>query len=134
RRGPRRPATATPDPRQRPAGLRLLPALAALGHDGAHLERQQGRRDHLLRRPRAARPLRSSRTHLADKDGFGVKRFSRRHRRGLTSASSIETSRRWRRFCSPQILLGIPKRDDEYLLVLTRDKHDRILKPLVLAQ
>src|SRR6476661_209883 len=59
----RLPATGTPDPRQRPARLRLLPALAALGHDGAHLERQQGRRDHLLRRPRAARPLRSSRTH-----------------------------------------------------------------------
>ena len=42
RRGPRRPATGTPDPRQRPAGPRLLPALAALGHDGAHLERKQG--------------------------------------------------------------------------------------------
>src|SRR4051794_21435495 len=64
RRRPRRPATATPDPRQRPAGLRLLPALAAPGHDGAHPERQQGRRDHLLRRPRAARPLRPARTHL----------------------------------------------------------------------
>ena len=42
--------------------------------------------------------------------------------------------RRWRRFCSPQILLGIPKRDDEYLFALTRHKHDCILKPLVLAQ
>src|SRR5262245_27169317 len=72
RRGSRGPATAAPDPRQRPAGLRLLPALAASGHDGAHLERQQGRRDHLLRRPRAARPLRSSRTHLADKDGLDM--------------------------------------------------------------
>jgi RNA polymerase sigma-70 factor (ECF subfamily) len=40
---------------------------------GAHLERQQGRRDHLLRRPRAARPLRSSRTHLAGKDEFDMK-------------------------------------------------------------
>src|SRR5437016_4534110 len=69
RRGSRRPATATPDPRQRPAGLRLLPTLAAPGHDGAHPERQQGRRDHLLRRPRAARPLRSSRTHLATRMG-----------------------------------------------------------------
>ncbi len=69
RRGPRRPATATPDPRQRPARLRLLPALAAPGHDRAHPERQQGRRDHLLRRPRAARPLRSSRTHLATRMG-----------------------------------------------------------------
>src|SRR5207253_9330782 len=49
------------------------PTLAAPGHDGAHPERQQGRRDHLLRRPRAARPLRSSRTHLADKDGFDMK-------------------------------------------------------------
>ena len=28
----------------------------------------------------------------ATKDAFGVKRFSRRHRRGRTSASSIETS------------------------------------------
>jgi hypothetical protein len=42
--------------------------------------------------------------------------------------------RRWRRFCSPQILLGIPKGDDEYLFALTRHKHDCILKPLVLAQ
>src|SRR5207247_4462505 len=85
------PATATPDPRQRPAGLRLLPALAASGHDGAHLERQQGRRDHLLRRPRAARPLRSSRTHLADKDGFDVKWKPpfRGHSRTLAHASDL---------------------------------------------
>src|SRR5881398_1443271 len=98
RRGARRPATATPDPRQRPAGLRLLPALAAPGHDGAHPERQQGRPDHLLRRPHAARPLRSSQTHLADKDGFDVKwkrcLFGRRNRRGRTPPQASRPSRR----------------------------------------
>src|SRR5439155_22013500 len=68
-------------------------------HDGAHLERQQGRRDHLLRRPRAARPLRSSRTHLADKDGFDVKWKPpfRGHSRTLAQTRALPRRRTWRR-------------------------------------
>src|SRR6185437_15263233 len=51
--------------------LQLRPALAARRNDGAQPERQQGRPDHLLRRPRAPPPLRSSRTHLDGKDPPG---------------------------------------------------------------
>src|SRR5205807_6743523 len=95
RRVTQRPATPPPDPRQRPAGLRLLPARAASTHDSAHPERQQGRRDPLLRRPRAARPLRSSRTHLADKDGFDMKWKPpfRGHSGTLAQATSLPPKR-----------------------------------------
>ena len=58
RRGPRRAARAAPDTRERPAGVRLLPALACVGLARADAERRADRGDHGLLRPLARRPVR----------------------------------------------------------------------------
>jgi hypothetical protein len=49
-------------------------------------------------------------------------------------ASGTRSMWRWHCLCLAQVLLGVPEREDKYLVVFPRGQHHRVLETLVAAQ